>query len=107
MDISSDKTNKVEDSQGELNLVHIASDQNGKLDQSVNKNQTKPKFIGDAWLEKDGTITMHLLSDADGNHANATFSYKASDRDYKKILEHLGGLKAGEKKPVKPFQGSD
>ena len=62
-----------------------------------------PQFIGTASMSADGTVTVHLTRTADGQYANATFTYKPDDPDYAKTLKHIGGLKPGETKPVKPW----
>ncbi len=103
MDVPSDNAKKAEGQQADLNSAQIAADHAGKPEAS-GADKTKPSYIGEAWLEKDGRITLHLSSDADGNHVNAMFSYETDDKDYQKILKHLGGLKPGETKPVKPFE---
>lgn len=59
--------------------------------------------IGEAWLEKDGTLTMHLMRDGEGNYLDAQFSYKKSDKDYAETIKHIGGIKLGEHKLVPPF----
>lgn len=70
---------------------------------NINSDKTKVQSIGEAWLEKDGGITLSLRSDAYGDPISAMFTYKTNDRDYAKILKHLGGLKPGEVKDVPPF----
>ena len=70
---------------------------------NINSDRTKVQSIGEAWLEKDGGITLSLRSDAYGDPISAMFTYKTNDRDYAKILKHLGGLKPGEVKDVPPF----
>lgn len=70
---------------------------------NINSDKTKVQSIGEAWLEKDGGITLSLRSDAYGDPISAMFTYKTNDRDYAKILKHLGGLAPGEVKDVPPF----
>lgn len=41
--------------------------------------------IGEAWLEKGGSITMRLRRTADGTHLSANFTYKPSDKDYEDV----------------------
>ncbi|HEY9756608.1 MAG TPA: hypothetical protein V6C97_15680 [Oculatellaceae cyanobacterium] len=59
--------------------------------------------IGEAWLEKDGTLTMHLMRDGEGHYLDAQFSYKKTDKDYGETIKHIGGIKPGEHKLVPPF----
>ncbi|HEY9756609.1 MAG TPA: hypothetical protein V6C97_15685 [Oculatellaceae cyanobacterium] len=61
------------------------------------------QYIGEAWLDDDGSITLHLFCTSDGAPAQAMLTYKTTDEQYESILEHLGGLNPGEKKPVRPF----
>lgn len=79
-----------------------ASDKKGS-NLNAGSDNTKVQSIGEAWLEKDGGITLSLRSDAYGAPISAMFTYKTNDRDYAKILKHLGGLKPGEVKDVPPF----
>jgi hypothetical protein len=60
-------------------------------------------YIGSATMSADGTITLHLDRTSDGHFLNGTFTYKVDDPDYQKTLAHIGGLKPGETKPVKPW----
>jgi hypothetical protein len=62
-----------------------------------------PEFIGMASMSSDGTVTLHLTRTADGQFADATFTYGTDDPKYREILAHVGGLKPGETKPVKPW----
>jgi hypothetical protein len=62
-----------------------------------------PEFIGTASMSADGTVTLHLTRTADGQHANATFKYTTVDPKYDEVLRHIGGLNAGETKPVRPW----
>jgi hypothetical protein len=105
MDASPENVKKQE-SAGEptkLNSATIAgADGSSK---SANNDKTRQQgSIGDAWLEKDGSITLRLRSTSDGQHLDGTFTYKPSDKDYGDVLKHLGGLKPGEIKPVPPWK---
>jgi len=60
--------------------------------------------IGLATMQKDGTIILDLRAeDGDGTIGDARFVYPTSHPDYQKILQHLGNLLPGEKKPVPPW----
>jgi serine/threonine-protein kinase len=59
--------------------------------------------IGVAWLEEDGSITLDLRRTSDGQHVSGILRYKPTDEHYNDVLEHLGGLKPGETKPVPPW----
>jgi hypothetical protein len=69
------------------------------------QDNAKPvlEFIGTASMSADGIVTVHLTRTADGKYVNGTFTYKPGDPDYAKTLQHIGGLKPGETKPVKPW----
>ena len=69
---------------------------------------TRPESsIGVAGMSADGTITLYLRADENiGGKASmgeGVLVYTKNNPDYKKILEHLGGLKPGESKAVKPW----
>lgn len=88
----------------ELRLQEESYPMNGdKGGGNMSSDKTKVQSIGEAWLEKDGGITLSLRSDAYGTPISAMFTYKTNDRDYDKILKHLGGLEPGEVKDVPPF----
>ncbi|MFZ2639409.1 MAG: hypothetical protein WA117_00365 [Verrucomicrobiia bacterium] len=63
--------------------------------------------IGTAEMAADGTITLQLRAEgkSGGERAvgDAMFVYKKDDPKYKDILDHLGGMKPGESKFVKPW----
>lgn len=65
---------------------------------------TDIESLGEAWLDENETIWMHLRRTADGQNADAMFSYPKSDPYYPEILKHLNGLKHGERKPVPPWK---
>lgn len=86
-----DKTNKV--------------DKTDKLDKAVQSNApANIPSIGEAWLEKDGSITLNLRGDATGAAVHGQFNYKTSDKDFKDVLKHLNGIKPGEIKKVPPWE---
>src|SRR5262245_28668819 len=61
-----------------------------------------PEYVGECWMEADGTISMHLhsWSKIGGSTISGTafLSYKPGDRDYADILKHVGPIKPGEHK---------
>jgi hypothetical protein len=59
--------------------------------------------IGVATMTDDGTIRMRLRSPPPGPIIEGELSYKPGDLDYRKIIDHLGGLAPGQIKPVKPW----
>ena len=63
-----------------------------------------PESIGTATMDKDGTVRLQLrATGAGGLVGDALLVYPRDHKDYRMILDHLGGLKPGERKPVPPF----
>ena len=69
--------------------------------------QENNNSIGSAEMAADGTITLQLRAEGKSGGepvvGDAIFVYKKDDPKYKDILEHLGGMKPGESKSVKPW----
>ncbi|MDP2996135.1 MAG: WG repeat-containing protein [Bryobacterales bacterium] len=62
--------------------------------------------IGSAWMEADGTIVLQLRAEGPGPAVgDALLRYPKTHPRYNSVLRHLGGLKAGERKPVPPWPG--
>lgn len=60
--------------------------------------------IGSATMKDDGTIVLQLRAEGPGGMlGDALVVYKPDDPKYQEILDHLGGLKPGEEKPVPPW----
>lgn len=59
--------------------------------------------IGEATMEPDGTIVMRLRAEGPNALGDALVRYAPDNPKYRSILDHLGGLKPGEHKPVPPF----
>ena len=60
--------------------------------------------IGQATMEDDGTIVLQLRAETgDGAVGEGLFTYAPGDDEYDEVLEHLGGLKPGQSKPVPPW----
>jgi hypothetical protein len=60
--------------------------------------------IGSASLDGDGSIVLDLrASDGRGILGDGRLVYPKSHPSYREVLEHLGGLEAGETKPVPPW----
>ncbi|MDL1872489.1 hypothetical protein FBR05_09800 [Deltaproteobacteria bacterium PRO3] len=69
----------------------------------IRKDQ--PTSIGQATMERDGTIVLDLRAEGPkGAIGEGRLVYPPSHAQYKKILQHLGGLKPGEVKPVPPWE---
>ena len=65
--------------------------------------KARPTYIGSATMLGDGTIIMHLYRTSDGQFLDATFTYRVGDRDYQTTLAHIGRLRPGETRPVRPW----
>lgn len=61
--------------------------------------------IGTAKMLQDGTIVLHIRGETNGMTAEKQYEVKPGDPSYKSTLNHLGGLKPGEVKPVPPWLG--
>lgn len=61
--------------------------------------------VGSATMLEDRTIVLSLVywSRGGGHTTPARFTYKPDDPKYGEVLRHLGGMKPGESKPVKPW----
>ena len=60
--------------------------------------------IGSATMKEDGTILLQLRAEGPGGVlGDALLTYTPGHPDYEKILEHVGGLRPGEEKPVPPW----
>jgi hypothetical protein len=66
--------------------------------------EVAPLYIGVATMLPDGTIRLRLRAPLPGGGSGeGEMDYKPGDPDYQQVLAHLGGLKPGETKPVKPW----
>lgn len=65
---------------------------------------TEPsESIGVATMRNDGTIVLHLRAEGPDAIGDARIEYPPSHERYQYVLDHLGGLRPGEDKPVPPF----
>jgi hypothetical protein len=63
-----------------------------------------PVSIGVARMLEDGTLVLDLRAeDASGRRGDARRVYTKDHPRYRAVLEHLGGMKPGESKPVPPW----
>jgi hypothetical protein len=70
----------------------------------MNEPTHKREHIGTATLLQDGTIHLFLIAEADdGTHGEAMIVVSPQEARYQKIRDHLGDIKPGENKLVKPF----
>jgi hypothetical protein len=57
--------------------------------------------VGIATMHADGTITMRLRSvQCNGSIAEGLMKVGRGQADYQSILDHIGGMKTGESKPI-------
>jgi len=64
--------------------------------------------IGVATMLDNGTIQLQLMARGDGGMVgDAMLFYPPTHKDYASVLEHLGGMKPGDSKPVPPFPPPD
>lgn len=61
------------------------------------------EYIGTAWMDQDGTITMRLRAEGPGVVGVGTLSYPKTHPQYDEILKHLGPMKPGDEAPVRPW----
>ena len=60
--------------------------------------------IGMATMSQDGTIVLDLHARGDrGESGLARLVYPSGHRQYHEILNHLGGIRSGEQKLVRPW----
>lgn len=63
-----------------------------------------PASIGAARMLDDGTLVLDLRAeDASGRRGDARRVYTKDHPRYRAVLDHLGGMKPGETKPVPPW----
>lgn len=60
--------------------------------------------IGVATMKPDGTIVLQLRAETAGAIGDGLVEYKKGDPHYQEVLDHLGGLKPGQSKPVPPWE---
>ncbi len=64
--------------------------------------------IGTAVMDPDGTLRLHLRAEGpEATLGDALFIYPPDHPHYREILDHLGGMKPGEEKPVPPWPEKD
>ncbi|MGE0746794.1 MAG: hypothetical protein AB7K86_16175 [Rhodospirillales bacterium] len=60
--------------------------------------------IGVARMAPDGTLVLDLRAVSGGGAVgHGRFVYRPADRDYRMVVDHLGGIRPGETKPVPPW----
>jgi len=60
--------------------------------------------IGQAWMTEDGTIKLFLRAEGPGGVVgDVLYTYEKTNPEYQEVLQHIGGINLGEKKPVPPW----
>jgi hypothetical protein len=63
-----------------------------------------PEYIGMAQMAADGTLTLDLEArGCDGEIGHARLVYPVTDPRYRDILAHVGDIRPGESRPVRPW----
>jgi hypothetical protein len=63
-----------------------------------------PEYIGQAQMAADGTLTLDLESvECDGSRAMGRIVIQPSDPRYRATLDHIGEIRPGETRPVRPW----
>lgn len=71
---------------------------------ATKKSAKEPDVIGSARMLDDGTVVLDLRAeDGSGVRGRGQLRYPPSHKDYQMVLDHVGGLRPGEEKPVPPF----
>jgi hypothetical protein len=66
--------------------------------------QEQQEYIGQATMLPDGTIHIELhIRLPPGGWADGAKDYKPGEQYYDEVLQHIGGLKPGENKLVRPW----
>jgi len=94
---SPDQTNRLADESAML-LAQAGPGRRAQQEQ----NRQQPEPIGVATMNSDGTIILNLHHHGTVD-ADAEITYTRSDKQYKEIADHLGGLRQGEVKAVMPW----
>jgi hypothetical protein len=70
-----------------------------------NTRDMQDEYIGVAGMEADGTIVLQLNAPLDDgkNVGHGYFRYPVNTTNYQDILRHVGPLKPGESKPIRPW----
>jgi hypothetical protein len=66
-------------------------------------NQAAAKSIGVARMLADGTVLVGVPAPGGGGRAQAVLRLMPGDTQYQPLLDHIGGLKPGETKPIPPW----
>jgi hypothetical protein len=82
-----------------------ATQENEKIKKVTSAKSKAPDSIGSAEMLADATIVLTLRAQdtGSGSVGDAEFRYPPDHPQYKMILKHVGILRPGESRSVKPF----
>lgn len=67
-------------------------------------DQQQARYIGECWMDEDGTIRMFLRAEAETDGGtivgHALQQYRPGDEQYEEILKHVGPMRPGDRRPV-------
>jgi hypothetical protein len=96
-------TDRVKEREQQKDAGSSNSDNGLDLVSLSQQKDSNERSIGVASIEKDGTLHLRLKSSGPGPSGEAHFVYKTTDKDYADVLKHIGTIKPGEFKPVRPW----
>ena len=71
---------------------------------STPRSSPMPEYIGRAQMAADGTLTLDLESvECDGSRAMGRIVIQPTDSRYRDYLDHIGEIRPGETRPVRPW----
>lgn len=59
--------------------------------------------IGMATMNSDGTVVLTVRAEGPGALGDAQLYYPPTHAKYREVLDHVGGLRPGQSKPVPPW----
>jgi len=63
-----------------------------------------PEYIGEATMRDNGTLILNLVAyDPSGEVGHSSLEYLPGNKDYTRVLQHLGHIEPGKTVPVRPF----
>jgi len=67
------------------------------------ESATDDKSVGKTTMLQDGTILVGVPGPGPDSRAQAVLEVQPGDTNYQQIIDHVGGLKPGETKPIPPW----
>ncbi|MDZ4832749.1 MAG: hypothetical protein SGJ27_02995 [Candidatus Melainabacteria bacterium] len=67
-------------------------------------DSAEEEYIGECIIEEDGTLILRMRAVGPrGMIGSGTMTYRTDHPNYAEVLQHIGPIKPGENKPVRPF----